>query len=68
MKEQRHTCLRCGSRRAVLLSTCPGDIECPVCKAGPGKPCLASRGHVAYFMHGARILAAEEFDKTRGTT
>lgn len=62
----KHVCPTCGSRRADVNSTCPGDVACPVCHAGPRQPCRGGTGHVAYFLHADRIREAEKLDQARG--
>ena len=46
--------------------TCPKAVECPSCKAAPGKSCQRPSGHKASELHAERVAAAQEIDDLNG--
>lgn len=57
----RGRCEFCGGL-AVVGSTCPRGVICPVCRAAPGNPCRRPSGHRSDVLHAARVELAESFD------
>lgn len=59
-------CRYCGGT-AIVGTTCPKSVECPVCGAGGGQRCQRPSGHLAPELHRDRIEAAEQLDRDTAT-